>query len=405
MSSDHETSDSECEEVDQAQDLSNSDVTTKYRAAGTIVNAALDSVVTECKLGADIVGICKKGDEIIVEQTSKIYNKKEKGEKIEKGVAFPTCISVNEICGHFSPLENESYVLKEGDLVKIDMGCHIDGYIAVAGHSIVVLNEEEQLNEVTGRKADVLKASWTAAEAALRMVKVGNTNLQVTKVIELACDEFKCTPVQGVRSHQMKRFIIDCNQCIASRDTPDERSDEFEFAPNEVYGIDIVVSSGDGKRKDADKRTTVYKRAVETKFILRTALARSFIAEVNKRFPTLPFTIRSISDERACRLGVSECMRHELLHPFPVTTEKAGEFVAQFKFTVLLLPGGTKRITGLQITQPIASEHSVANEELKQLLATSADPKTTKRRAKASARKQAACSGDTNSHNGNMDPP
>jgi methionine aminopeptidase len=63
---------------------------------------------------------------------------------MEKGMAFPTCISINEICGHYSPLisdakekEAEIGILKEGDVVKIDLGVHIDGYIALVGHTVV----------------------------------------------------------------------------------------------------------------------------------------------------------------------------------------------------------------------------------------------------------------------------
>lgn len=48
--------------------------------------------------------------------------------RVEKGVAFPTCVSVNEVVGHYSPLEDE-VVLKEGDVVKVELGVHIDGYI------------------------------------------------------------------------------------------------------------------------------------------------------------------------------------------------------------------------------------------------------------------------------------
>merc|ERR1712110_246760 len=94
---------------------------------------------------------------------------------------------------------------------------------------------------------------------------------------------------------------------------------------------------------------TVFKRAVETTYNLKTQKARQFIHEVNKRFPALPFTLRAIEDEQVARVGVSEAKRHELLEEYPVVKEKEGEYIAQFKFTVLLLPGGTKRITGLPL--------------------------------------------------------
>merc|ERR1712178_184104 len=154
--------------------------------------------------------------------------------------------------------------------------------------------------------------------------------------------------------------------------------DEFEFEMNEVYCIDIVMSSGEGKGKETELRNTVYKRAVETSYNLKTQKARQFISEVNRRLPALPFTLRAIEDEQVARVGVSEAKRHELLEEYPVLKEKPEEFTAQFKFTVLLLPGGTKKITGLplgKLEKQMASSCSVQNEEMKKLLATSANPK------------------------------
>merc|ERR1712093_939659 len=104
--------------------------------------------------------------------------------------------------------------------------------------------------------------------------------------------------------------------------------------------------------------------------------ARQFISEVNRRFPVLPFTLRAIEDEQVARVGVSEAKRHELLEEYPVLKEKPDEFVAQFKFTVLLLPGGTKKITGLAFDDAkVCSARSVEDEDLKKLLATSANAK------------------------------
>merc|ERR1712129_22865 len=128
-------------------------------------------VAEQCVVDADIATLCEASDKLLEEETGKLYNKKVKDKKIEKGIAFPTCISVNEIVGHFSPLKGESRVLKAGDVCKIDMAVHIDGFIAAAGHSVVVGDDK-----VEDKRADVLLAAWTAAEAALRLVQVGNTN-------------------------------------------------------------------------------------------------------------------------------------------------------------------------------------------------------------------------------------
>merc|ERR1712188_270244 len=121
----------------------------------------------------------------------------------------------------------------------------------------------------------------------------------------------------------------------------------FEFEMNEVYCLDVVMSTGEGRSKETELRSTVFKRAPDTGYDLKTQKARQFISEVNRRFPALPFSLRAIEDEQVARIGVSEAKRHELLEEYPVLKEKEKEVVAQFKFTALLLPGGTKRITGL----------------------------------------------------------
>jgi len=71
------------------------------------------------------------------EELTKVFSGK-KSKKLERGIAFPCCISVNEVCGHFSPLQEDTRTLKTEDLVKIQLGAHIDGYPAECGHTIVI---------------------------------------------------------------------------------------------------------------------------------------------------------------------------------------------------------------------------------------------------------------------------
>ncbi|KAJ6316062.1 hypothetical protein OIU78_019360 [Salix suchowensis] len=157
---------SDDEREERELDLTSPEVVTKYKSAAEIVNKALQLAISECKPKAKIVDICEKADSFIREQSGNMYKNVKK--KIERGVAFPTCVSVNNTVCHFSPLASDESVLEEGDIVKIDMGCHIDGFIAVVGHTHVL-----QSGPVTGRTADVIAAANTAAEVALRLVRPG----------------------------------------------------------------------------------------------------------------------------------------------------------------------------------------------------------------------------------------
>ena len=163
------------------------------------------------------------GDAAILEEAGTVYNKKDEktGVKPAKGVAFPTCISINHCICHNSPIASDADIIVEagtttstsfwtvshgfsssppphtrrvmwasclslldaywrlpsenyalftssGDLVKIDLGVHIDGYIAPCATTFIVGG-----GEITGRKADAIMAAYQAAEVALRMMRPG----------------------------------------------------------------------------------------------------------------------------------------------------------------------------------------------------------------------------------------
>ena len=55
--------------------------------------------------------------------------------------------------------------------------------------------------------------------------------------------------------------------------------------------IDILVSSGEGKVKGCDFRSTVFKRVLENAYLLKMDKARAFFSTVNRNYPTLPFSI------------------------------------------------------------------------------------------------------------------
>uniref|UniRef100_A0A1D1Y722 ERBB-3 BINDING PROTEIN 1 n=1 Tax=Anthurium amnicola TaxID=1678845 RepID=A0A1D1Y722_9ARAE len=343
-------------------DLSSADVVTKYKSAAEIVNKALQLVISECKPKVKIVDLCEKGDAFIREQSGNMYKNVKK--KIERGVAFPTCMSVNNTVCHFSPLGSDESVLEENDVIKIDMGCHIDGFIVVVAHTHVL-----QEGPLTGRAADVIAAANTAAEVALRLVRPGKKNKDVTEAIQKVAAAYDCRIVEGVLSHQLKQFVIDGNKAILSVASPEMRVDDAEFEENEVYAIDIFTSTGEGKPKLLDERqTTIYKRAVDKNYHLKMKSSRFIFSEINHKFPIMPFTARALEEKRA-RLGLVECVNHDLLQPYPVLHEKPGDLVAHIKFTVLLMPNGSDRITSHPL-QELRPNRNVDNDpEIKAWLA------------------------------------
>uniref|UniRef100_A0A2K5Z2E3 Peptidase M24 domain-containing protein n=1 Tax=Mandrillus leucophaeus TaxID=9568 RepID=A0A2K5Z2E3_MANLE len=255
----------EQQEQTMAKDL----VVTKYKMGGEraaqcdMANWVLQTLVEASSSGVSVLSLCEKGHAMITEETEKIF-KKEK--EMKKGIAFPTSISVN----------NFDYILKEGDLVKIDLGFHVDGLIANVAHTFVV--DVAQGTQVTGRKADVIKTAHLCAEAALCLTwnKVAHS--------------FNWMPIEGMLSHQLKQHVINGEKNIIQNPTDqqkDQEKAEFEVHPSKQYELKMKTS-------------------------------RAFFSEVERRFDAMPFTLRAFEDEKKAWMGVVECTKHGLLQPFNV---------------------------------------------------------------------------------------
>lgn len=350
--------------------------------AGDIVNRVLKQLIERSIPDASVRAICEYGDELLTEETNKVF-KKEK--ELRKGIAFPTCVSVNNCICHYSPVPSEpDYILKKEDVAKIDLGVHIDGFIAVVAHTVVVGAEPDK--KITGRKADVILAAHYASQAALRLLKPGNETYAITDAVQKVGEAYKCKPVEGMLSHQLKQFKIDCEKTIIQNPNDAQRKEheKFELDKYEVYAMDVLVSTGEGIGKETDTRVSIYKKTDET-YQLKLKASRMFYTEVRQKHGNMPFNLRYFEDETKAKMGVNECVKNKLVEPFQVLYEKPSEIVAQFKFTVLLMPNGPHRITGLPLeTDLYQSEHSITDPELKSLLNSSANPKAAKKKKKKS---------------------
>ena len=168
----------------------------------------------------------------------------------------------------------------------------------------------------------------------------------------------------------MKKHLIDGNEVIINKETPEQRVDDWEFAPGDIIGLDVYVTSGEGLARDSEARTTVYKREMDMQYNLKSDRARKFFSIVNQKYPTLPFSIRGFEDLTGAKVGVKECINHDLLMAYPVLTDKPGEFVAHFKATIAVQPKSVAILCGGRALQRdgIASDKKITNDELKAVI-------------------------------------
>lgn len=134
-------------------------------------------------------------------------------------------------------------------------------------------------------------------------MRPGQTNTAITKTIRKVADIFHVNPVEGVLSHEVKRNLIDGNNVIIQRPEVDQNVEEFSFEQNQVYVMDISMSTGEGKTREIDSRTTVFKRAVDRNYQLKITAARQILGEISQKAPILPFGLRMLDEKKNVRWG------------------------------------------------------------------------------------------------------
>lgn len=372
------------EEEEEKPTIAEDIVVTKYKMAGDLVNVVLKQLMEKCTPGTKVLDLCELGDRLILEETAKVF-KKEK--EMKKGIAFPTCVSLNNCICHFSPLRSDSNqpVVKDDDLVKIDLGAHIDGFAACAAHTFVVGASPDK--PVTGRRADVIVAAHNAAEACIRLFKPGNENVMVTDTVQKIVSAYDCTMIESMQCHLVKQHQIESEKSVVWN--PDESVkkaiEKCEFEVHEVWNVDVLVTTGEGKARERDTKTTVFRKK-EIVYNLKMKASRQFFSEMNSKFQAYPFALRSFDDENKARMGVVECVKHSLVEPLTVYWEKDGEHVAQFKFTLLLMPNGQLRITGLPFDAAhYSTEKKLEDPELLKIITAAVNKKAQKKKAKKKA--------------------
>lgn len=366
--------------------ITNQSIFTKYQTAADICNRAMETVIAGCVDGAKVIDLCKLGDKTIEEEAKKVYNNKK---NIKKGIAFPTCVSPANIICHVSPLEDEpdsELTLKTGDMVRIELATHVDGYIAHSAHTLKIGATKE--NPASGREGDVIEAAHQSCEAILRLLRNGKKSYEITDTIQKLTEEYECVPIEGMISHAVHQDNMEGEKTIMLNPTYEQRRQvpEVILEEGDAYVIDVLITTSDGKLKPHSGRTTVYKKNVDATYQLKLKASKNVYTEICNKFGNMGFSLRAMEDSNKAKLGITECQARRLVNGYPMLETKEDEFVAHYMFTALMMPSGPTRLTkDYYDASLVKADHEIKDEEISTLLKTAVKKSNKKKNKKKKA--------------------
>lgn len=362
---------------DETETVIKPDVMTKYKFAGRTVDEVLDVLSKACVVGANSKVLCDQGDEKIKELIQPFFSKSKSasGNRIVRGLSFPTTVSVNEVlCNHAPYTEEEGTVLRPHDVVKLHVGCHIDGYPVSAARTVVVKedsDEETKENEEEGGKKlhssvseDAQRAIDAARIALLGMIhslRPTTSNAEITDFVARVGHHFSAQPLEGVLSNRVKRWVPDGINCIIGRrvitSAPQQDVGECEIHENQVWTLDIAFTNSPNFRTFlSPEASTLFRRAPED-FLGDTRIKSAAIVlkEISENFFCFPFHSKHLSDPLSSRFGIRALAQQGVVEQLPVLRVKPPFITSRFSATVAVTSKKISILCGLPSASPVIS--------------------------------------------------
>jgi methionyl aminopeptidase len=249
-------------------------------------------------------------------------------EKIEKKIkdlgakpAFPANISINENAAHYTPDINDPIVLKENDLVKIDIGVHCNGYIWDKAFSVCV-----------GKKTHpLIEASEKGLEEALKLIKPGTKVFEISEAVENTVKEFGFNPIHNLCGHGLEQF----NQHAPPSIPNGKNNIQEEIKGNQVIAMEVFTTNGVGLVKESSP-VLIYRFHQDRP--VRFWDARKILEKSKTEFENLPFAKRWLTEFTPLRidLALKQLTDYGALTSYPILKEETGGLVAQTEETVII---------------------------------------------------------------------
>lgn len=245
-------------------------------------------------------------------------------------LAFPVNISLNEAAAHQVPFAVDDRIFTKNDVVKLDVGVHINGAIGDTAMTV----------DLTGKYEKMVKASIEARDEAIKIVKAGLKIREIGKVIEKTIAKHGFKPIKNLSGHAIEEYTIHAGVTIPNYD---DGNDE-KLKDGMIIAIEPFATDGEGlihEGPNAEIFALLDKRPVRSQ-ITREAL--KLIEERNELPTSTRWLAKKLSAIKAT-FALKEMNQLDMLHLYPPLIEIKKGMVTQSEHTVLVTKEGCEILT------------------------------------------------------------
>ena len=280
-----------------------------YLKAGKIAGEVRENVRKKNWVGSTLAEICEYVESEIIKRGAKC--------------AFPVNTSLNEVAAHYTAEPNDPKTVSDADLVKIDLGAQVNGYIA---DTAVTVNYDPQYDSL-------VQAAENALQAAMSMIKVGVKSKDVGRKIQNTIMDMGFKPIANLSGHSLDQYTIHAGKTVPNMWT----IGSFSFSENEAFACEPFVTTKNalgfvrnGKIKN------IY--ALVSRKKTKDDEADKLQEYIWNNFNMLPFALRWIVkewEEKEARKMLDFLIKKKVVKAYAILVEANGKTVAQAEHTFI----------------------------------------------------------------------
>ncbi len=285
-----------------------------YLKAGKIASEVRENVRKKNWIGKTVFEICQEVE----------------GEIIKRGAkcAFPVNTSINEVAAHYTAEPNDQRTINDTDLVKIDLGAQINGYIADTAVTVCYDPQFENL----------VQAAEESLRNAMSVIKIGVKASDVGRTIEKTIKQYGCKPIVNLSGHSLEQYTIHAGKSI-----PNIWSiGSFSLSGDNAYACEPFVTTDEGLGFVKEGKTkNIF--AMVTRKKTKDEKADKLLDYIWENFNMLPFALRWLVkeyEEKEARELLEILVKKKAVHSYPVLVEANGQRVAQAEHTFIPTESG-----------------------------------------------------------------
>lgn len=281
-----------------------------YKQAGRLAREALELGIGSIKEGVSYQKIAEIIESFIHENGK---------------IAFPVNISVNSVAAHYTPSLNDTHVFKRGDVVKVDVGAHVNGYIGDTAKTIEV--GQAKSNEM-------IRAAEEALDEVIATIKDGTRISEIGEIIENNIRSFGFLPIKNLQGHSLERYNLHAGISIPNI----ANNNKKKLRVGDVIAVEPFATDGGGRVVD-QAYGNIYHLSKKT---------GKFVKELYTHFHNLPFAERwlvKIVKEDEVHKTISFLLKRKSIFAYKSLAEINGGVVTQAEHTLMVTKNGCEVLT------------------------------------------------------------